>query len=106
MSGVVIASPVALDHPSQQIVEVGAGLPRFIRVDATHELPLIVSDAGGRVLARFASPGEAALYIETDRIRGFWPVTLPAPIVAAWTAWHADLPRRERSERQRNAGAQ
>ena len=101
---------IAVDHPEQGIVlpAWARRVPTFTRYDNTHELPLIIADAAGRTMARFADPADAAQFldgytIDTSRL------TLPLEIVRQWNdarearamAATADLPAM-----LRNAGAQ
>lgn len=72
---------VAIDHPDQRTVVRGSGLPRYMRVDPTHELPIVFYDAGAREIARFAQPFDAGRYIQGRLLTG--QCMLPAPIVEA-----------------------
>lgn len=40
--------------------------PLFLRIDATHELPIVVEDGRGRTIARFARTGDAAIFAARD----------------------------------------
>lgn len=71
----------AIDHPEQRTVVRSGGFPRFMRVDRTHELPIVFLDARGKVVARFAEPFDAARYIHGRMT--FGPGLLPLPIVEA-----------------------
>ena len=111
MSGESPMKLVAADHPQQQAVAGLAALPLFLRIDATHELPVVVYDGAGRETARFRNPADAAAFAKVRTMIDFRALTLPQPIVATWTKSQqsvrieTDLPRRERSERQPAAGA-
>ncbi len=51
----------------------------FLRFDRTHELPIVIETENGTVVARFALPGDAAIFVSRDR------QTLPADFVLAIT---------------------
>lgn len=40
--------------------------PLFLRIDATHELPIVVEDGRGHTIARFARSGDAAIFAARD----------------------------------------
>jgi hypothetical protein len=48
---------------------------RFLRYDATHELPIVVETEAGKIIARFACEGDCALFVSADRY------TLPADFI-------------------------
>ena len=97
----------ALDHPEQRVVAGRSTLPLHGRVDATHELPIVVFDGAGHEIARFANPADVALFVIAMTSVSARLLTLPAPLVEAFTKAQqdrtgaADLPAR-----LRNAGAQ
>ena len=111
MSGAEPELLVAVDHPEQGIVRPSWShrLPVFIRIDDTHELSLILSDSGGHPVARFATPSDAALFLQAAFAAAPPRLTLPLAIVGAWRkardaridAEGADLP-----DLLRHAGAQ
>lgn len=68
---------IALDHPHQAPIDSG-GLRHaaYARIDMTHELPIVIHDRDGEVMARFSAPADAAFYL-TGRL------SLPAELLAA-----------------------
>lgn len=107
MNGTGPLKLVAADHPQQHAVAGLAALPLFLRIDATHELPVVVYDGAGREAARFRNPADAAAFAKVRATIDFRALTLPQPIVATWTKSQqsarveTDLPAL-----LRNAGAQ
>src|SRR5690349_6003097 len=73
---------VSADHPDQRVASGGLVIrPLSLRFDPTHELPLIVYDGAGKVLARFATAYEAAAYLDARQPhKPLRRVTLPLPI--------------------------
>jgi hypothetical protein len=72
---------IAVDHPDQRTVVRGSGFPRYMRIDKTHDLPIVVTDAAGKIIARFAEPFEAGRFLQGRALSG--QCMLPAPIVEA-----------------------
>ena len=71
----------AVDHPDRSSSFPTIPVPPvYLRVDTTHELPLIAFDAGGKEVARFRHLADLAHYLNRDL--GL-PATLPFPIVIA-----------------------
>jgi len=69
---------VAVDHPDRSSSFPVRPLPPvFLRVDHTHELPLIAMDELGKEVARFKHLADLAHYLKRDE----QPPTLPFPIV-------------------------
>jgi len=98
---------VRLDTPEQRVVAGRSTLPLHARIDPTHELPVVVCDGTGHEIARFANPADVALFIVAMTGVSARLLTLPAPLVEAFTTAQqdrtgaADLPAR-----LRKAGAQ
>ena len=78
---------VAPTYPRQvAIVPQPARLP--VRTDLTHELPIMVAD-DCRTLARFATPQDAALFIDAHQrlaLNRPWTCWLPEPVMLALAA--------------------
>lgn len=60
-------STVAADATPRRPAEPATMVPLFLRLDPTHELPIVVEDASGRPRARFAVAGDAAIFVSPDR---------------------------------------
>ena len=67
---------VAADFLDRRLAKLTTMEALFLRVDSTHELPIVVETESGRVIARFARDGDCASFVSRDRN------TLPAPIIA------------------------
>lgn len=69
---------IAIDHPDQLLAQPATMGQVFVRVDPSHELPIVVAVQVGQQLqvrARFALPGDCSMTFSRD------PKTLPAAIV-------------------------
>lgn len=69
---------VAVDHPDRRLAPEPTEGAVFLRIDRTHEQPLVaakVVDGRERILARFSNAGDAARLYSPDG------KTLPAAIV-------------------------
>jgi hypothetical protein len=71
---------VAADHPDRRLAAPATMAALMLRVDPTHELPIVVETEHGLLVARFRLAGDAAIFASVDR------KTLPAPIVTALAA--------------------
>lgn len=65
---------VPAEHPDRRIAELCTPHQMFLRIDPTHELPLVVETEHG-IVARFACEGDAAIFVSRDH------KTLPGEIV-------------------------
>lgn len=81
---------VVLDHPEQRVVAGRSTLPLYARVDATHELPVVVCDGTGHEIARFANPADVALFVLAMTSVSARLITLPAPLVEAFAGAQQD----------------
>jgi len=69
---------VSVDHPDRSSTFPTIPVrPVYLRVDLTHELPLIATDALGKEVARFKHLADMAHYLKSPGE----PATLPFPIV-------------------------
>lgn len=68
---------IAADAEPRSRARVYTKAQRFLRFDPTHELPIVIETEAGRIIARFACDGDAALFVAEDRH------TLPTDFVRA-----------------------
>lgn len=69
---------IAIDHPDQLIAQPATMGEVFVRVDLSHELPIVVAVQVGQQLqvrARFALPGDCSMTFSRN------PKTLPAELM-------------------------
>lgn len=64
-----------VEHPDRHIAAPATMAKLVLRHDPTHELPIVVETERGNVVARFALPGDAAIFCAKDR------KTLPEPFM-------------------------
>lgn len=53
---------VAADHPDRRIAEPSTMGALLLRIDPTHELPIVIATEDGQTVARFSRPGDAAFF--------------------------------------------
>lgn len=70
---------IAADAPDRRLGQPASLVEFYLRFDRTHELPHIVESLDGRIVARFALPGDLAIFVSKDR------QTLPAAYVRQFT---------------------
>lgn len=74
------AGRIAADEPDQRIAEHSTLERCFLRLDRTHELPLVVETESGRTIARFARNGDLARFLNKN---GTIPASLALQIKEA-----------------------
>lgn len=77
----------AADHADRRLAEPATLAPLFLRVHPGHALPLVVETKHGHQIARFALPGDLAMFIGPDGKRS----TLPAEILRQYEEQKAGL---------------
>lgn len=70
---------VAADAEPRRIAQPVTMAQLFLRLDRTHDLPIVVELDNGKIVARFALPGDAAIFLARDRR------TLPEAFVLQWS---------------------